>query len=121
MFQSYTSANSPLHIAVKSEQDDTIAELLSHKQCNPNVQNKEGDTPLHIACGRRSLHIIKLLLGERCSTNIPNKKGDTAQNIPLNEDGDCLLHIACQWGDVGIVKYLITDQKYDFNIQKQAS
>ena len=90
---------------------------LPDQQFDLNAQNREGDTPLHIACCRRSLDITKLLLVWRCSTNIPNKKGETAQCIPLNEDGDCLLHIACQWGDVNIVKYLITDEKCDVNIQ----
>ena len=119
--QSSTSENTPLHIAAKYGQDDTIVELLSHMQCYPNVQNKEGDTPLQIACYKRSLNDVKLLLKKECSTNIPNKKGETAQNIPLNEDGDCLLHIACQWGDVDIVRHLITDQRCDPNVQSSTS
>ena len=119
--QSSTSENTPLHIAAKYEQDDIIFLLLSCKECNPNAQNKEGDTPLHVACWRRSLGIIKLLLEKQCSTNISNKKGETAKDIPLNENGDCLLHIACQWGDVGIVEYLITDERCDPNVQSSTS
>ena len=115
--QSSTSENTPLHIAAKYGQNIQ----LSHKLRNPNGQNKEGDTPLHIACYRKSLHIIKLLLEGKCSTNIPNKKGETAQDIPLNEDGDCLLHIACQWDDMDIVKYLITDERCNPNVQSSTS
>ena len=87
-----------------------IVQLLSYKECDPNAQNSDWDTPLHMACCRKSLASIKSLLQIRCSTNTPNMKGVTAQNIPLNEDGDYLLHVACQWGDVDIVKYLINER-----------
>ena len=98
-----------------------VGYLITDERCNPNAKNKKGDTPLHIACYRKSLLIIKLLLKKKCSTNIPNKRGWTAQDIPLNEDGDCLLHIACQWGDVDIVRYLITDEKCYPNVQSWTS
>ena len=116
--QSSTSENTPLHIAAKYGQNSAIVQLLSYKLCNPNPQNKQGDSPLHVACYSKSLDTIKLLLQRKCSTNIPNKKGETAQDIPLNEDGDCLLHIACQWGDVGIVRYLITNKRCNPSIQR---
>ena len=119
--QSSISENTPLHIAAKYGQDNLIVQLLSCKQCNPNAQNKEGDTPLHIACWRQSLHIINHLLERKCSTNILNAKGETAQYIPLNEDGDCLLHIACQWGNVDIVRYLTTDEGCNPNVQSSIS
>ena len=112
--QTSISESASLHIAATYGQDSTSGQLLL---CNPNVKNKKGDTPLHVACYRKSLYIIKLLLEWKCSTSIPNKKGETPQDIPLNEDGDCLLHIACQWGDVDIVRYLITDERCDCNIQ----
>ena len=115
--QSSTSKNTPLHIAAKYGQDDVIVQLLSYKECDPNAQNCEWDTPLHIACCRKSLNIIKSLLQIRCSTNISNKKGLTAQNIALNEEGDYLLHVACQWGDVDIVKYLIINERCNPDVQ----
>ena len=111
------SENTPLHIAAKYGQDDTIVQLLSYKECNPNAHNKKGDTPLHIACYRRSLDVVKLLLQARCSTNIPNKKGETAQDILLNEDGDCLLHIACHWDDVDIIRYLVNKEQCSLRMQ----
>ena len=115
--QSSTSRNTPLHIAAKYGQDNIIVQLLSYKECNSNAQNSDWDTPLHIACCRRSLNVIKSLLQTKCWTNILNKKGETAQNIPLNDDGDYLLHIACWLDDVDIVKYLIVDEKCDPNVQ----
>ena len=100
----------------RKKKTDTLSQLLVHQQCDPNVQNREGDTPLHLACHKRSLDVVKLFLEKRCSNNIPNTKGEIAQNIPLNEDGDCLLHIVCQWGDVDIVRYLVTDERCNPNL-----
>ena len=120
-FRSSTSKNTPLHIAAKYGQNDTIIQLLSYKGCNSNAQNCKWDTPLHIACCKKSLNIIKSLLQMRCDTTIPNKKGVTAQDIPLNGDGDYLLHIACKWGDVNIVRYLITNERCDPNVQSSTS
>ena len=98
-----------LHIACQWGDVEIVRYLITDEKCNPNVQNTDLDTPLHIACCQEPLTIVRILLERKCSTNIPNKKGETAQSIPLNEAGDCLLHIACQWGDVDIVKYLITE------------
>ena len=106
-----------LHIACQWGDMHVVKYLITDERCDPNIQNANMDTPLHIACYLLSVSIIRLLLEMRCSTNIPNTKGETAQDIPLNEDGDCLLHLACQWGDVGIVKYLITDERCDHTIQ----
>ena len=119
--QSSTSRNTPLHIAAKYGQDDIIVQLLSYKECNSNAQNSEWDTPLHVACCKKSLNIIKSLLQIKCDTIIPNKKGETAQTIPLNDDGDYLLHIACQWGNADIVRYLITNERCDPSVQSSTS
>jgi len=85
-----------LHFVCQWGDVNIVRYLVIDERCNPNTTNRIGDTPLHIACYRKSLHIIKLLLQMRSSTNIHNMKGEAAQDIPLNEDGDCLLHIACQ-------------------------
>ena len=106
-----------LHIACQWGNEDIVRYLITDQRCDLNIQNIYLNTPLHLACNKKSSAIIRLLLRMRCSTNIPNKKGETAQDIPLNEDGDCLLHIACQWGDVDIVKYLLIDTKCITNIQ----
>ena len=110
-----------LHIACQWGDVDIVKYLINDERCNVNLSNSNWNTPLHIACYRKSLHIIRLLLEIRCSTNIPNKKGETAQNIPLNTIGDCLLHIACQWGDVDIVKYLVTDERCNPNVHSSIS
>ena len=106
-----------LHIACQWGDVNMVRYLINDEKCNTSIPNCSGNTPLHAACSRKSLTILRVFLETRCCTNIPNKKSETAQDIPLNEDGDCLLHIACQWGDEDIVKYLITDQRCDLNIQ----
>ena len=72
-----------------------------------NLQDKYGDTPLHIACSNKSYGVIKFLLQQRCDTRVQNKRGQSPQTIPLTKNGDLLLHIACQWGDVDIIKFLL--------------
>ena len=106
-----------LHIACQWGVVSIVRHLVTDEGCNINIQSESKNTPLHIACYRQSLDIVRLLLEWRCSTNITNEKGETVQAIPLNEGGDCLLHIVCQWGDVGIFSYLITQQEGDLNIQ----
>ena len=110
-----------LHIACQWADMDIVSYLISDQKCNLNITNNKWNTPLHIACFKQSLTIIKLLLEMKCKVKISNKKGVIAQNIPLNEDGDCLLHIACRWGDVDIVRYLIMDENCDLNIQNGTS
>ena len=85
-----------LHFACQWDNVETVRYLIIEEQCTTNIPNCSWNTPLHTACYKKSLNIIKLLLTRKCSTNIPNKKGETAQDIPLNKAGDCLLHIACQ-------------------------
>ena len=110
-----------LHIACQWGDVDIVKYLVTNERCNMNISNCNWNTPLHIACYRKSFHIIRLLLEMRCSTNIPNKKGETAQDIPLNTIGDCLLHIACEWGDVDIVKYLIIDERCNPSVRSSTS
>ena len=106
-----------VHIACEWGDVGIVRYLIIDQRCDVSIHNIYWNTPLHIACYKKSLMIVKLLLEKRCRTNIPNKKGETAQDVPLSEDGGCLLHIACQWGDVNIVRYLITDEKCNPNVQ----
>jgi len=61
--------------------------LIQSKQCNLNIPNKNGDTPLHIACFVGKIDCVQLLMSEpECNLNYRNKYGDTP------------LHIACLQG-----------------------
>jgi len=54
--------NTPLHVAVKHKQNETIVQLLSCEECNPNVFNREGDMPLHIAVRENNTAALSNLL-----------------------------------------------------------
>ena len=108
-----------LHMACQWGDVDIVSYLVCEQHCDVNVRNKNGDSPLQIACCLKALDIIKFFLQQRCDTSIVNKNGKSPQTIPLNENGDLLLHIACQWGDVDIVRYLMYEQHCDVNIQNK--
>ena len=58
--------------------------LLSCKECNSNAQNREGDTPLHIAAKYGQVHtIVQLLSCREYDPNAQNKKGDTPLHITI--------------------------------------
>ena len=60
---------------------DILRILLSCKHCNPNQQNEDGDTALHIVCRMRignELEYLKLLLSvPGINPNIANHAGHT--------------------------------------------
>ena len=64
----------PLHIASKDGDLDTVKVLASRKECDLNIPDEQGNTPLHLACYIKALSIAKLLLEQRCNTNNPNQK-----------------------------------------------
>ena len=49
-----------------------------------NLQNNDGDTPLHLAARYEMEYIVKLLLHYDADVNITNKKGETAVNLIKN-------------------------------------
>jgi len=87
----------------------TITKLLEHG-ADPNVSNKEGDTPLTLVSDRDDYfgyYTIKQLLKYGADPNVSNKKGDTPLEIAsrLYNGFDSVLillkggaHIIYQWG-----------------------
>jgi len=113
-----------------------IMELLLSEGCDKNVQNKEGDTPLHTASYNGYTNIVKLLAD---STNINNKNsgGGTPLHVAVeedkkevvevllaaradldsqDEDGDTPLHVAVAKEREELVKRLI-DAKSNVDIK----
>ena len=93
-----SDGNTGLHIAAGNV--EILKFLLSKLKCNPNLCNKEGDLPLHIACRKGNLKAIKLL----CQRTVPSSF-DTCNNLgntPLHEAAmhkDCveyLLKVGCK-------------------------
>ena len=138
--QSSTSENTPLHIASQYGQDDIIVQLLSCEECDPNMQNKEGDTPLHIAVREnRTPTISQFLTSKRCNPNVQNKEGDTPLHIAVwknrtsvisqllaNEqcnpnlqdmEGDTPLHIAVKENITPAISQLLNNKQCNPNVQ----
>ena len=55
-----------------------IVKFLLNKGANVNLQNYDGDTPLHLAARYEMEYIVKLLLHYNAGVNIINKKDETA-------------------------------------------
>ena len=54
--------------------------LLESGKCNPNVLNKHGHTPLHVACRGENIEVVEMLVtDQRCDVNIQ----DNNKNTPL--------------------------------------
>ena len=69
--------------------------LIYLRLVDPNIQNKDGETPLHIACRYKMTDAIKLLLQASADPNIKN------------ENGDAPLHIACMYEFTDAIKMLL--------------
>lgn len=55
------SLQTPLHLAVYLEQPSVIQALI-HKGVNPGLQDRNGNTPLHLACEQQYLQCAQQLL-----------------------------------------------------------
>ena len=84
-----------------------VAELLTEKGANLNVQDEDGWSPLYgaIYVGTDK-DILKLLVSRGADVNLATKKGETP------------LHSAVEMGDIDIVKLLV-DKGADFNVKNQ--
>lgn len=80
--------NTILHLAVL-ESYDSFKKVLSRIECSEaqciNVQNREGDTPLHIAIKNNSLNKVRDLIEAGAKTNIRNKAGLDAVELAKRE------------------------------------
>jgi ankyrin repeat protein len=79
-------------------QDDTLEILLSHK-ANPDLQDKQGRTPLHLAIENGQFNSVTILC----------EQGSADVNIVDFTNGDSLLHYAAVGqGNASLyIKYLV--------------
>jgi len=94
-----TNQRSPLHYAASRGNNKIIALLLNAK-ADPNIYDKEKNTPLMEACLNGKLDAASILLNNGANINSPNKFGRTA------------LHSASGKGIPSVVKFLL-DNKAD--------
>ena len=105
----------PIHVACQSSQIQVFQLLTSttmivhtnieeqfgtfHEPCNLNIQqDRDGNTPLHIACiqGNEQLYTLLMSTG-RCKPNVKNTKGETP------------LHVACAHSHMYILELAISN------------
>ena len=71
-----------------------------------NVQDENGNSPLHLAVMQGHIEITKILLKHNASFNLENKEGKTPSQIQ-DEKGNSLLHVAVENNHESVVEYLL--------------
>ncbi|KAF5281783.1 hypothetical protein FQR65_LT14530 [Abscondita terminalis] len=82
------TGNSCLHYAVDNRDDDVIGDLV-RAGAVVNMQNRNGETPLHSAIRFGSISLVRLLLGSGADPNIADRiNGSTCLHwaVTVNED-----------------------------------
>lgn len=65
-------------------QKETVEILLEYK-ADINVQDRDGNTPLHIAVNRENKELLKVLTKYKADTSIQNKEGETAYQLAIRK------------------------------------
>ena len=92
---------------VESDDDDNNEEvvLLDYNECDPNLVDKYGNTPLQIALSRQNYAAVRLLLrSSKCNPN-------------TNINGYTPLHFVCEEGDLVLVSLILSDKEYRSDMQ----
>ena len=115
------NGNSPLHLTARNE---TMQALLNYLTCDPNIKNKEGRTPLHIACVCGNLGGVKLLIKHGARVNVKDIHDSTPLSLAVLHNHTSIvlalmrefgcdpndgvsLHTACKYNDINSVNTLI--------------
>ena len=101
--------NAPIHIACMNFRLDILRIILSCKCCNPNQQNKDGDTALHIVCRMRIGNELEYLQSLLFAQGVDFQQSDRNENAPI--------HIACQYSTLNILKEILGHKTCDPNQQ----
>ena len=94
--------STPLHRACRSQQHKIVRYLVEEKRCDPYICNSNGELPLHVASGLKSLEIVRIV--SNCNVNARTRDGSTP------------LHRACRSQQHKIVRYLVEEKRCDPNI-----
>eukprot|EP00913_Durusdinium_trenchii_P027844 g26108.t1 len=118
-----------LHAAAAAEEGNAqIVELLLAARATVNLQDKEGNAPLHAAAEEGNSQIVELLLATGATVNLQDKKGEaplhkaarsdsprivelllaTAATVNLqDEEGRASLHAAAEIDDSEVIQPLL--------------
>ena len=81
---------------------DIVKYLITEHNCNPQCTDKEGETPLHYACGSGQLEIVQYFHN--------NKLSDLVHTA---NSGDTPLHVACKFNQVEVTQFLLSTGECD--------
>lgn len=86
------SGNLVLHTAPESIQDE-VRRVLLEKRLEPNAQNNDVWTPLHVVVKRLSASKVRLLLKYGADRNISEDKHRTSIHLAVNCGNDWIVRI----------------------------
>lgn len=75
--KTYKSLYTPLHLACLHQKLNVVRELLKCGDCNVDVQDSRGNTPLFYACSKNDVRIFELLLAHGADIKIKNNDSVT--------------------------------------------
>ncbi|XP_051470489.1 NF-kappa-B inhibitor epsilon [Apus apus] len=97
----------PLHLAVYLEQPSVIQALM-HKGVNPGLQDRNGNTPLHLACEQQCLRCAQQLLQGMAPLEDTGQPHQHHQDLQLqNWQGLACLHISTLKGNIPMMSLLL--------------
>ncbi|NXX04725.1 IKBE inhibitor, partial [Larus smithsonianus] len=97
----------PLHLAVYLEQPSVIQALI-HKGVNPGLQDRNGNTPLHLACQQQRLQCAQQLLQASAPPQGTAQPHGQQQDLQLqNWQGLACLHISTLKGNIPMMSLLL--------------
>ena len=80
-----------LFLAVERDSDHVVLSLITEFGCDPNIKDKDGETPLHLACRLNS-----------------NSQVEISHGADLSDiEGYSPLHVTCEIGGLKLVQTLI--------------
>ncbi len=81
--QDTCSGRAPIHYAVEAE-NFILVNFLLENSCDVNAPTYSGNTPLHIAAGRRLKEIVALLMAYGANPALANGEGDFPSDLPAS-------------------------------------
>ena len=101
----------PLHYAASTGYIEGVRILLDKYSPSSLEQNAKGQLPIHLACERGHLKVVKEFLRQEYTHE---------SILLLNRKGQNILHVAAEKGKHDVVKYLLKDyRRIDINEKDQ--